>query len=121
MKLNQLKYIVLLASFSLAGCSDSEDVVLVKTGSLKKCGGKTVEEAVDGLFSSPKWESGESEDGERFVNVIGEISFKDKPVEAALQFVIDEDGEGFSYNALEFNGVPQVNLIALGLMSKLCE
>jgi uncharacterized protein YecT (DUF1311 family) len=53
-----------------------------------------------------------------FVNVEGDITFQDKPVRAMVQFIVE--GESFSFSAFEMNGVPSANLIAIGLLNKMC-
>jgi hypothetical protein len=41
------------------------------------------------------------------------------PVRAKLQFVVE--GDNFSFNAFEMNGVPSANIIAIAMMGKMCE
>ena len=86
---------------------------------MQLCPNHTVKQMVDGFMGSPSWESGKSEGGQLFVNVDGNITFKDKPVRAKLQFFID--GETFSFNAFEMNGVPSANFVAIAMMNKMCE
>lgn len=97
---------------------DSVEVKQVKNGVIQLCPSHTVEQMVNGFLGSPSWNSGKSADGKVFVNVEGDITFKDKPVRAMVQFIVE--GESFSFNAFEMNGVPSANLIALGLLNKMC-
>ena len=105
-------------AFSLAGCHESIEVRQVKGGTLQLCPGHTVDQMVQGFMGSPSWESGKTDSGKVFVNVSGDITFKNKPVRALIQFNVE--GDRFSFNALEMNGVPSPNLIAVGLMQKMC-
>lgn len=105
----------------LSGCGDSPEVEMVKNGSLRSCPNMTVEEMVNGFMGSPSWESGVAEDGSRFVNIDGDITLHDKPVRAALQFLVDLEAGTFDFNAFETNEVPQPTYMALGLLDKMCE
>ncbi len=83
------------------------------------CSQHTVEQMVDGFMGAPSWESGKSEGGQMFVNVEGDISYADKLVRGKIQFLIK--GNEFSFNAFEMNNVPSPNLIAVGLLRKMCD
>ena len=43
----------------------------------------------------------------------------DKEVDALLQYTISADNTSFEYSALELNGIPQSNLIYLGLIESM--
>lgn len=99
-----------------SGGGNDKYVKMVKNGTLEAYPQMTVGEAFDGYLSKPKWESGISEDDERFVNVKGGIKYYDKDAELAVQFFITDEKEGsFEYHACEINGVPQNNFVVLGL------
>lgn len=106
------------AGLSLVGCFASKEVAMVQGGTLQMCPNKTVKQMVDGFMGSPAWKSGTSDGGQSFVNIDGDITYNDKPVRATVQFFIK--GDQFSFNALELNGVPSPNIIAIGLMQKMC-
>ena len=101
------------------GDSGNQTVSLVKTGSLQSCPGSTLEEMAKSFLQDPSWDSGVSDEGVKFVNLSGEVSYADKPVHGVIQFSVD--GNSFQYRALEFNGVPQSQLLAAGLLAKMCE
>lgn len=105
-------------SLSLTACFDSSEVKQVKGGVLQLCPNHTVEQMVNGFMGNPSWESGKSSDGVVFVNVAGDITFHDKPVRAMVQYFVT--GDSFSFNAFEMNGVPSANLIAVGMLNKMC-
>lgn len=109
----------LISPLFLTACFDSPEVKQVKTGVLQLCPSHSVDQMVRGFMGSPSWKSGKSEDGKHFVNVEGDITFHDKPVRAMVQFIVD--GEHFSFNAFEMNGVPSAKIIAVGLLNKMCE
>ena len=109
---------VALALFSTAS-TDSKEVKLIKGGVLRLCPSHTVEKMVIGFMGSPSWESGKSSDGQVFVNITGDITYHEKPVRAKLQFHIN--GNDFLFNALEMNGIPSPNILAIGMMHKMCE
>ena len=104
----------------LSGCFDSPEVQMVKGGTLSMCPDATVEQMVNSFISQPSWESGVTEGGIKFVNIEGGITFQEKPVTAAIQFMLGE-GSSFEFNAFEINDLPQMKLMALGLMNKMCD
>ncbi len=106
-------------SLFLSACFDSSEVKQVKGGVLQMCPNHTVDQMVKGFMGAPSWTSGKSTDGKVFVNVEGDITFHEKPVRAMLQFIVE--GESFSFGAFEMNGVPSANVIAIEMLSKMCE
>lgn len=114
------KFILCAAlTLSLTACIDSNEVKQVKGGVMQLCPSHTVAKMVDGFMGSPSWESGKSTGGQVFVNVQGDITFHDKPVKAMVQFFVQ--GDNFSFHAFEMNGVPSANIIAIGMMNKMCQ
>ena len=112
---------VIFVMVLLYGCGgQSNEVLMVQGGKLGTCPSKTVQEMVDGFMGSPSWESITADDGFKYVNINGDITFQDKPVRATIQFKLDSD-KTFKFQALEFNEVPQNNLFAWGLLEKMCE
>ena len=117
-----LAIIILVSVFS----SDA-NVKMLTESHMSACPQKTVGQMVNGFFASPSWSSGiahgnkDIPDGVTFVNLKGKIAYMDKPVEATLQFVFSEDNSEFSVQALEFNGIPQNQLMIWGLLEKMCE
>ena len=114
------KIIVIFSLFFINACGQTPEVLMVQGGKLESCPSKTVEQMVDGFMGSPSWASITADDGVNYVNISGDITYADKPVRALLQYKLNQD-ETFEFNALEFNGVPQNNLIAMGLLEKMCE
>lgn len=98
---------------------ESDETRLVKSGQLALCPGYTVEQIVDGYMASPSWDSGESSTGEHFVNIDGDVTFQQKQVRASIQFQVSENN--FTLHAIELNGVPSANLLAVGLLTKMCQ
>ena len=104
----------------LVACSDPI-IEMVKGGKLESCPTKTLDEMVLGFMGSPSWESGTAEDGSSFVNVSGDITYHEKPIKARLQFIVNEEDSTFEFNAMEFNGIPQMLLLTNALLTKMCE
>lgn len=113
--------VVVVLCFLLSSFVDSPEVRLVKSGSLQICPNVTINDMVDNFMGSPSWEAIETEKGEKYVNVSGDISYCDKKVRATIQFAVDLKKKTFEFYALEFNGVPQSNFIAMGLLYKMVE
>ena len=111
--------VVIIFSFLFSSCSDDPTVYMVKNGKLESCPDKTLGEMVDGFMGSPYWSSATTEEGQKFVNIEGDITYDGKKIEALIQFFVND--ETFKFNALEFNEIPQMNLMAMGLLQKMCE
>ena len=112
-------YFAAITLFSLSGCEDP-DADSVSQGTLGSCPDTTVGKMAESFMSSPSWESITADDGKKYVNLSGGISFQDKPVDAKVQFSLNEDNT-FVFNAFELNGIPQNTLIANALLEKMCE
>ena len=119
----KLKIPALLAisSFLFVGCNSTDSRLdLVKNGKFDFCPQKTVKEMVNGYIANPKWEALVASDGEDYVNVSGQITYFDKPVDMLLQFQVDTDSERFEVNAFEMNGVPQNYFMSDSLLENMC-
>ena len=114
------KTIVIFFLFFINACGQTPEVLMVQGGKLESCPSKTIEQMVDGFMGSPSWASITADAGINYVNISGDITYAEKLVRALLQYKLNQD-ETFEFNALEFNGVPQNNFIAMGLLEKMCE
>lgn len=114
------KLFALIACLTLGACIDSQEIQMVKQGSLSACPQKTVDRVVSDFFGTPRWESGQAADGKHYVTIRGKMTFMEKPVSAALQFVVNKNEKTFNYQAFEMNDIPQNQLIAAGLLMKMC-
>lgn len=110
-----LLVVIAVSSMSSGGESDKY-VQMVKDGTFDAYPQMTVGKAFDCFLDAPKWESGLSENNERFVNVKGGISYDDEKAEILIQFIVDEKAGSFQYNACEINGIPQIDLVFWGLL-----
>lgn len=112
--------VVVVVYYALSsGGTDDKYIQIVKNGTLDAYPQMTVGEAFDGYLDNPKWESGLSEDKQRFVNVKGGILYAEKEAEIAVQFFVNEKDDTFQYNACEINGLPQTNIVVLGLFENI--
>ena len=112
-------------SSSIATLFDSPEIQMVKGGHLSQYPGKTIGEAIDGFFGAPAWESGTGSDGatkgKTLVNATRKITYMEKEITAAMQFVVNVEAGTFELSALEFNGIPQNALIRGVLIKKMFE
>lgn len=104
----------------LAAMFESEDVKIVKQGSLVAFPNVPVGKALDRFMAGPTWEAGVTSNGNHFVNVTGRVSYQGKNVKAMLQFAVDPTAKTFQARAVEFNDVPQPDLLALEILAKAC-
>jgi len=122
--MSQVRYLLLfiVVLIPLSACTkNSEEILMVKGGTLGICPNATVEQMVDGFFDLPRWESGTTEDGQDIVNIYGGMTYSDKAVEGVVQFFVNKKNNSFEYNAFEMNGIPQNQLIAGLLLKEMCK
>lgn len=118
--MNSLK-ITMLSAFALAFVAcDSSEVQMVKGGTLQSCPDKTVEQMVNGYMGNPEWHSLVAEDGNDYVNVVGEISYDDQPTKAEIQFRLNKEKSTFQFHAWELGGKPAPDIVAAVLLEKMC-
>jgi len=101
--------------------SPNQEVETIKQSKLKMCPTATVEEMVNSFFGDPSWKSDVTDNGVKFVNIGGDMTYSDKPVRGVIQFTFSKDETSFEYQAFEINGIPQNQLIAGELLQKMCD
>lgn len=99
------------------GNRNDEYIQIVKGGAFDQYPQKTVGEAFDSYLNNAVWESGVSDDDQKFVNVKGGITYFGNDAEILVQFLVDKDDQTFTYNACEIDGVPQNNLVVSELFN----
>ena len=109
-----------ISSFLFVGCSSDSRLSLVKNGVMDFCPQATVKELVDNYVGSPKWSAFVATDGEDYVNIEGEITYDDLPVDMLLQFKVNTDSERFEVNAFELNEIPQNIFMQAALLESMC-
>jgi hypothetical protein len=110
----------LILIISVIGLGDSPEVEMVKGGTLQFCPNTTVNQMVNSFIASPSWESDITQNNQKFVNITGNITLQGKPVEALVQFFVDDKNETFVFNAFEINNIPQNNIMTTALLTKMC-
>jgi len=111
--------ILLLLLVPFFSSSEPPDVTLVKTGHLAAYPNIAVGEAIDEFMANPQWEAITGEDGNRYVNVLGEVEYEGKSVEAALQFRVDRENGTFEAGAFQMNELPQNAFMMAAFISKM--
>lgn len=118
--MNGLKITMLFAlALAFVAC-DSSEVQMVKGGTLQSCPDKTVEQMVNGYMGNPEWRSLVAEDGNDYVNVVGEISYNNQPTKAEIQFRLNKEKSSFQFHAWELGGKPAPDFVAAVLLEKMC-
>ena len=110
----------LSAILFLSGC-DSKEIKMVKNGSISACPNTTVEKMVSGFFGSPEWKTVDAGNGNKYVNVYGDMTYMEKKVKGAIQFDVNQTSGSFQLRAFEINEIPQNQLMQMGLLQKMCE
>ncbi|WP_243439166.1 hypothetical protein [Fundidesulfovibrio soli] len=115
-------FLTLCLVFSSSACfAYSEVVEWLRQQSFNKCKKYYMGHIVDNFLQNPRWESGETADGEVVVNVRGRMDYAGKTVNALLQFTINSHNRSWNMNALELNGVPQDKDMRTALVEAMCE
>ena len=76
--------IISFANYKAFAFFDSDEVNIVQGGVLDTCPKKTVEEMVDGFMADLSWETVVADDGKKYVNISGVITYDEKPVMTLL-------------------------------------
>lgn len=100
---------------------DNEILLSVKNGTLMDHPDIKIDDAFTNFFSSPTWKYFQAETGEDVVEFTGYCEYAGKEVKAKLQFLVEEGKETFEIGALEFNEVPQNELMKVGLLAAIYE
>lgn len=85
--------------------TDHDYIDLVKDGYLENFSDVTVRNAFNYAFFEPYWRYYQAKTGEHVVELSGDITFQDKKGHAILQFVVNEETQHFSLQAMKFNDV----------------
>lgn len=116
-----VSFAIYSAAFAGNGSSNSVAVELVKNGTLNDYPSRTFGEAVEEFFRNPEWEQIQAEDGNTYVNVSGETTFMNEPVDIVLQYRVDTEAGTFELQAFEMNGVSQNRMTYQALLSAMYE
>lgn len=100
---------------------DNRYVLGIKNSYYNESNKSTYGDAFANFFSSPTWKYFEASNAEKVVEFTGFCMYHEVKVKASLQFIISKDGKTFKVGALNFNDVPQSQLITAGLMEKIFE
>jgi len=73
---------------------------------------------VNSYFGKPKWEAIESDNGLSYVNIVGDITFLNKPAKVLIQYL--DESDGIEFNAMELNGVALNEEYYSDIMEKMC-
>ena len=100
---------------------DSKEVKLTRVEKMAACPELTVEAAANKFFTSPpKWRSGTFSGGLKYVNVSGDMMYKDKKVKGTIRFTVDDDGKNATFRGFEIDDVSQNNFVSMEMMNKIC-
>lgn len=100
--------------------ADPSLIDLVKSTKLALCPNANIEQMVTAYMQSPALTEVPSDNGTGYVNIAGGITYLNKPIQAVIQFSVTPNTRYVMYNALEFNGIPQNQVMATGLLSNMC-
>ena len=93
------------AGIVLSQLSSSQNIALIKTGSLPDFGATNIETITSNFLNNPVWTEGVTSDGTTFVNVTGTTHIGLARHTALIQFVVN--GNSFKVYTVEIDGKPQ--------------
>ena len=109
---------LLIILVTSADSAASSHLSTVRDGSLYVCPERTLGELAEATMANPSWEAILADDGNYYVNLTGGITRNGIPVSSLIQFKIV--GDEFEFYAMEINGEPQGDLMALQVIELLC-
>ena len=117
------KFILLLSTFFiLQSCSEDPAIERIKSGAFNNCDKATIDDLADNFFASPSWVTIVATDGRNYVNLTGEMTYNEVPVDALVQFTAPMyDNAGFEINAFEMNDLPQNAFMIGALVTAMCD
>jgi len=96
----------------------TDSVYSAKKSEFDFCPDRTLEQMVNSYFGKPKWEAIESDNGLSYVNIVGDITFLNKPAKVLIQYL--DESDGIEFNAMELNGVALNEEYYSDIMEKMC-
>lgn len=85
--------------------TDHDYIDIVKEGYLENFSDVTVRNAFNYAFFEPYWRYYQAKTGEQVVELSGDITFQGEKGHAILQFVVNEQTQQFSLQAMKFKDV----------------
>ena len=83
------------------------------------CPNHTVDALVNSFVGDPQWESIIADDGNTYVNMMGEITVDLVPARMLLQFNVD--GDEFGLQAIEVDGEAWTLFDGVAVLEKMCD
>ena len=107
---------------ALQACAGDPAIQRIQGGTFNSCEEATIGELVDNFFASPSWSLIEADDGQTYVNLTGEMTLDEEPVNGLVQFTAPlTDEAAFEINAFELNEIPQNAIMVAGLVTAMCD
>ncbi|CAH1557906.1 hypothetical protein [Vibrio rotiferianus] len=99
--------------------SDTDDAIqIIKEGSLDGCP-YAIGDMIDSAFAYETWKSGKTKSGRVFVDIEGDVNFRNQEQKAFMQFEVD--GDEFWLNTLKLNNQYQSQMMARSFANHLCD
>ena len=78
-----------------------------------------VDEMVDAYFTDAKWKASKTKSGRLFVNVEGDVNYRNQDQCAFMQFEVD--GGEFWLSVLKLNDIQQSNMVMRSFANHMCD
>ncbi len=96
-----------------------KNINFIRSGTMSSCKNTTTGKMIDDFMRNPKWSSGITEDNIEYVNVEGNIMYREREITAAIQFILNK--KSFSVHTIAFNEIVQNQLMINSLFEAMCD
>lgn len=103
-----------------AATSDNPQVISIKESYPEAYPHRTIGEAFESFFSSPKWKHFLSNEDQDVVEFTGYFLYEEVEAKATVQFLLSEDGS-FEVGSVSYNDLPQNELAVDALLTTIFE
>ena len=98
---------------------ERKKVNFIKSSTMSSCKNKTTGKMIDDFMGDEKWSKIKSKDGKEYVNVEGNITYREKKITALIQFSLNKNS--FSVHAVTYNEIPQNQFMINSLFKAMCD
>ena len=96
-----------------------KNINFIRSGTMSSCKNTTTGKMIDDFMRNPKWSSGITEDNIEYVNVEGNIMYREREITAGIQFILNK--KSFSVHTIAFNEIVQNKLMINSLFEAMCD
>lgn len=112
--------IALLGVLTLAGCGEQNEIDALKNSKLDLCPGISMGTLVESFIKQAQWETVNSADGARQVNITGYVAVDGQQARTRMEFPLDPATGSQRFGTLKIDGERQEDDVAAEFLSAMC-